>query len=241
MFTGETIVLRKGKAYTLRRLGFFFRDPETGYVVDDGALITGATVTIKDRYGADLPTPVNGAAVTPESDGWIGYAMIAGNTANLGDYYKATFEFTYSAGTQFHDVWFHISSSEPFNPLTYEDLVARDSKLKSLSPDENYRWENEIKQAYMELSNTLLNKKGLKPWKILNWAELKMPLLQLALSIIYRNLSTSPEDTYASLAERYRLDYEEAMSTQMIHYDDTMDGLANEPVKDLSNVTINRS
>ncbi len=65
--------------------------------------------------------------------------------------------------------------------------------------------------------------------------------MQLALSVIYRNLSTSPEDTYASLAERYRLDYEEAMSTQMIHYDDTMDGMANEPVKDLSNVTINRS
>jgi len=241
MFNGETIVLRKDKAYTNRKLGFHFRDPETGYIVEDGSLFSNVTVSIKDRYGSDVPTPVSSAAVTPDSDGWLGYAMIAGNTANLGDYYKATFELTYDSNTYYHDIWFHISNSEPFNPLTYDDLIGRDSKLKSLAPDENYRWENEIRQAYIELSNILLNKKGLKPWKVLNWAELKMPLLKLALSIIYRNLSTDPEDSYASLAERYRLDYEEIISTQVIHYDDTMDGFANEPVRDLSNVKIERS
>ncbi len=241
MTNGETIVLRKGKAYTNRKLGFFFRDPETGYIVEDGSQITGAKVTIKDRYGSDLPTAVSEAAVTPDSDGWTGYAMTTTNTAELGDYYKATFEFTYNSSTYYHDIWFHISNSEPFNPLTYEDLTARDSRLKTLAPDENYRWENEIAQAYIELSNLLLNKKGLKPWRVLNWAELKMPLLKLALANIYGNLSTSPEDSYAAQAARYRSEFEDIMSTQMIHYDDTMDGHANEPVRDLSNVTIERS
>jgi|GEM_PF-5386679 len=239
--TGETIVLRKGKAYTNRKLGFFFRDPDTEYPVDDGSLITDAKVTIKDRYGSDLPTPVNDAIVTPDDDGWIGYAMTSANTANLGDYYKATFEFTYRLSTNYHDVWFHISNTEPFNPLIYEDLIARDSKLKSLAPDENYRWENEINQAYADLCNQLLTKKGLKPWRILNWAELKMPLLKLALVIIYRNLSVDPEDSYTVLADRYQQDFDEYMSNQIIHYDDTLDGYANEPPRDLSNVKIERS
>jgi hypothetical protein len=237
----DTIVLRKGKTYTNRKVGLFFRDPDTGYIVDDGSEITNAKVTIKDRYGSDLPTPVVEAAVTPDADGWIGYAMTSTNTANQGDYFKATFEFTYNSGTQFHDTWFHISNTEPFNPLAYEDLIARDSKLKTLSPAENYRWENEIGQAYAELSNILLTKKGLKPWRILNWAELKMSLLKLALSIIYRNLSTSPEDSYYALAERYRIECEEQLASQVIHYDETMDGFANEPARDLSNVTIERT
>lgn len=239
--TNETIVLRKGKAYTERKVGFFFRDPDTGYIVDDGSKITNAKVTIKDRYGSDLPTPVAEASVTPSADGWIGYAMTSANTANQGDYFKAMFEFTYNSGTYFQDVWFHISNTEPFNPLTYEDLIARDSKLKTLAPAENYRWENEIGQAYSEISNYLLTKKGLKPWRILNWAEFKMPLLKLALSIIYRNLSTDPEDSYYALAERYRTECEEQLSSQAIHYDETMDGFANEPARDLSNVSIERS
>ena len=237
----ETIVLRKGKSYTNRKLGFYFRDPDTGYFIEDGTLFSNITVTINDRYGNDLPNPVNGVGVTPESDGWIGYDMTSDNTANLGDYYKAAFAFTYNSGSYYKDLWFHISNTEPFNPLTYDDLIGRDSKLKTLAPDENYRWENEIKQAYMELSNILLNKKGLKPWRILNWSELKMPLLKLALSIIYRNMSTNPDDSYASLAESYSDDFEEMISTQIIHYDDTMDGFANEPAKDLSNVSIERS
>ncbi|MBN2135499.1 MAG: hypothetical protein JW737_07200 [Acidobacteria bacterium] len=237
----ETIVLRKGRSYTKRKLGFYFRDPDTGYIVENGALFSNTTVTINDRYGYDLPNPVSEVSVTPESDGWIGCAMTSENTANLGDYYKATFAFTYNSGSYYKDLWFHISNTEPFNPLTYDDLISRDSKLKTLAPDENYRWENEIKQAYMELSNILLNKKGLKPWRILNWSELKMPLLKLALSIIYRNMSTNPDDSYSSLAESYIEDFEEMISTQTIHYDDTMDGFANEPAKDLSNVSIERS
>jgi hypothetical protein len=238
--TQETIVLRRGKDYTNRKVGFFFRDPETGYIVDEGPKITNARVTIKDRYGSELPLPVVDASVVPDADGWIGYAMTSENTANQGDYFKAAFEFTYDSQPQFHDVWFHISNTEPFNPLAYEDLIARDLKLKTLAPAENYRWENEIGQAYAELSNYLLTKKGLKPWRILNWMELKMPLLKLTLSIIYRNLSTSSEDSYFVLSERYRAEFEEQLANQAIHYDETMDGLVNEPPRELSSVSVER-
>lgn len=236
----EPNVLKKGKAYTNRKVGFFFRDLQTGYLVDDGSKIADAKVTIKDGSGGDMPIPVVNAAVIPDPDGWIGYPMASENTVNIGDYFKAVFEFTYNSTIYFQDIWFHISNTEPFNPLAYEDLITRDSRLKSLAPAENYRWESEIAQAFAELSNHLLTRKGLKPWRILNWAELRIPLLKLALSIIYRNLSTNPDDSYYALAERYRSEYEEQIASQMIHYDETPDGFINEPPRELSSVSVER-
>lgn len=93
---------------------------------------TPATITITDAAGDDMPTPIIDAVMSIDSYGTMTYTLVAANTVNLGENFKAVVKYTYG-GIEYQEKFlFDIVISVLTSIIVDDDLINEYSKLKQL-------------------------------------------------------------------------------------------------------------
>ncbi len=192
------------------------------------AQITNATVKVFHPGGAEL---IASASVTPAADGLMSVSISAAKAANVDNWLRAHFQFTYSSDVYTHNVYFHISPTDFDINFHFDDLKGLRPDIDDYDTAGNLKFYRNRERAMAELYSRLA-RDSYEPWRILNRSALETPFGFLWMSYICDGQSKHPDDAWDRSAMDYRAKYDEAFkATNIIEADDTSANIADDEAR----------
>lgn len=214
----------KDRAYT-----FTFKAYDAG----TQAVPSSATITIKKPGGADLATPVSGAAVTIAGGGDMTYTLTSGNAGELGANYTADVAYVVSGTTYSARFVFDVVRVPLRNVVIQSDLTKHHIDLTDLLASGESNTQTYIAQAFEDVC-TYLEGRDIRPYLALNPEVFRRSIEHRALELFFGAKTKQPEDRWALLRDRHATAYNtelQALGTRLIHDIDqsgTADGTSTE-------------
>lgn len=193
----------KGAAYTLA-----FQAYSSG----TQQVPSSATITIRKPGGAALPTPVSGASVTIAGGGDMTYALVSGNTDDLGSGYTADVSYVVSGVTYTGRFLFDVVRQPLLNVVLQADLVFHHSDLTDLLTGSESNAQTYIKQAFEDVCS-FIDARGDRPYLVLNSEQLRRAIEHRALSLFFFAKRKSDEDRWGTYAASHENSYQAELAS----------------------------
>lgn len=200
----------KDRAHT-----FTFRAYDAG----TQAVPSSATITIRKPGGAALATPVSGAAVTVAGGGDMTYALIAGNTSELGANYVADVAYVVSGVSYDARVLFDVCRVPLRNVVIQADLAFHHADVADFLAAGESNTQSYIKQAFEDVC-TYIESKGNRPYLVLHSEALRRAVEHRALALYFFSKRKNAEDRWGSYAADHLVSYEreiQAVGSRLVY------------------------
>jgi hypothetical protein len=172
---------------------------------------SSATITIRKPGGAALATPVSGASVTVAGGGDMTYALIAGNTSELGANYIADVAYVVSGTTYDARFLFDVVRTPLLNVVLQADLVFHHPDLTDLLTSGESNAQTYIKQAFEDVCG-FIDSRGDRPYLVLNSEQLRRPIEHRALALFFFAKQKTLDDRWGTYAASHESSYQSALA-----------------------------
>jgi hypothetical protein len=192
-------------------------------VYRDGALVAptadGSTCTIVDSAGATVTTPAVSVTGSIAAVSWTPDA-----TQALGDNYQVRWSLVISAATYAFRNELAVVRAKLYCPITDADLFR---VAPSLDPNGSPKpatrrthFQATLDEAWVQIQLRLIEA-GKRPYLVISPSAFREAALQLALALVFEDLSSRASPEHGERAATHRANFEGAWSRLNFRYDET--------------------